>query len=185
MIVGEGIDPGEALGDEFALQPEALATLHHIDLGKRAAMAIGLGAAVTELDLRARGKLGQSRLRLGDERPGPVTARAEWCGRRLGIDQPYERAVGQRQSLSPSLTSTTVPRVARRGRHEVRFNAMKSPLPLRYQLHDMRRRDRRRRTALTMPSNAAATRATCRSSLLSRRSWRRSQFIVAVNVCRW
>ena len=75
-------------------------------------MTIGLGAAVAKLDLRARGKLGQSLLGLGGEGPGPLAARGKWRRRRLGIDQPHERAVGQRQRLSvPDLgNSALLPR---------------------------------------------------------------------------
>ena len=63
-------------------------------------MAIGLGAAVTELDLGARGKLAQSLLGFGDEWPGTVAARGKGCDRCFGIDEPHDCAVGQRQGLS-------------------------------------------------------------------------------------
>jgi hypothetical protein len=53
MVVREGIDPREPLGDKLALQPDALAALHHIDLRERMPVAIGAGAAIAKLDLGA------------------------------------------------------------------------------------------------------------------------------------
>jgi hypothetical protein len=63
-------------------------------------MAIGLGAAVTELNLGAGGKRSQSLLGLGNEGPGTVAARGKRRRRRLGIDQPHERAVGELKRLA-------------------------------------------------------------------------------------
>jgi hypothetical protein len=53
VVVGEGIDPGEPLADKLALQPDAFAALHHIDLQERVAVAIGAGASIAKLDLGA------------------------------------------------------------------------------------------------------------------------------------
>ncbi|HEX6830017.1 MAG TPA: hypothetical protein VF090_00560 [Methyloceanibacter sp.] len=53
MVVGEGIDRGQPAPDHLALQPDALAALHHINLRERVAVAIGAGAAIAKLDLGA------------------------------------------------------------------------------------------------------------------------------------
>jgi hypothetical protein len=51
VVVGEGIDAGKPSRHEFALQPDALITLHREDLGQGVAMAVKTPAAITELDL--------------------------------------------------------------------------------------------------------------------------------------
>ena len=100
MVVREGIDPREPLGDKLALQPDALAALHHIDLRERMPVAIGAGAAIAKFDLGAGGKFRQSLLRLVDHRPGTVTLRGDGRNRRLGIDEPDDRAVGELKRLA-------------------------------------------------------------------------------------
>jgi len=100
VVIREGIDAGETPRHEFALQPHAFLTLHHEDLSQRMAMTIDAPAAITEINLGARGQLRQRRLGIIHQRPGPIAAPAKRRCRRLGPDQPHHGAIGQGEGVA-------------------------------------------------------------------------------------
>ena len=99
-VVGEGIDPRQAFRDERLLQPDARLPLHHEDLGERVAMAIDATAAEAELHLGTRGEPVKRLLGLLHQRPGMVARPAKRRRRRLGADQPHDRAIGKLKRLA-------------------------------------------------------------------------------------
>jgi len=100
VIVREGIGAGKTPRRQLTLQPHTLLTLHYEDLSQRMAMAIDAPAAITEIDLGARGQLRQRRLGIIHQQPGPIAAPAKRRCRRLGPDQPHHGAIGQGEGVA-------------------------------------------------------------------------------------
>lgn len=68
-VVGEGVDAGEALGDELVLEPEPVLALHHEDLSEKVTVPVLAPSAKSELDGFAGGKNRQCLLGLIDQGP--------------------------------------------------------------------------------------------------------------------
>src|SRR6476659_4755375 len=93
MVVGEGINPGEPPADQLALQPDAFAALHHIDLRSTSAPEASFDRASFASLTIGQGR--SSRAAIGAVGALALTSRTT---------VPSVRA-----SVSPSLTSATVP----------------------------------------------------------------------------